>query len=145
MRGLVRRESVVGAGRLVPRTYQFVFADVCWVFDVVLSGPVLFVPEARCMKRFHASSTSADWHFGVREAISEWHTMSRALWHSAHPRRTVWPALAMLTYVAAVRLIWRAGQQVFGTSGRRISARARSIALRPIRRASNGRAHATDG
>jgi hypothetical protein len=133
MRGLVRREPVLGAGLLVPRTYQLVFADACWVFAVVLSGRALFVPAARCTKRFHASGASAGWHFGVREALSEWRTMLRALWRSAHPRRTLWPAAAVLTYVAAVRMIWRAGREVFGRSGRRISNRARAMALRPIR------------
>ena len=133
MRGLVRREPVLGAGLLVPRTYQLVFADACWVFAVVLLGPALFVAAAQCSKRFYVSGASAGWQFGVREALSEWRHMSRALWQSAHPRRTVWPAVAVLTYVAAGRVIWRGGRQMFGWSGRRLSDRARAMALRPIR------------
>jgi GT2 family glycosyltransferase len=133
MRGLVRQARVVTAGLLVPRTHQLVFADVCWVFTVALSGRVLFVPGARVTKRYHRASTSADWRFGVRQALSEWGVMSRALWQSTHSRRAVLPALALVAYVGIARAVWRSVRNLIGLSGRRASARARSAALFPIR------------
>lgn len=134
MRGLMRRDHVIRAGLLLPRTHQLVFADVCWVFAVALSGCVLFVPAARCVKRYVAASASADWRFGVRQAFSEWWTMSRALWRSTHPRRAVLPAMAVIAYVAAVRIGWRAVRRVVGRRGR-APGRVRSTVLRPVRSA----------
>lgn len=132
VRGLVRRAPVVKAGLLLPRTHQLVFADACWVFAVALSGRLRFVPEARCLKRWYAASTSADWRFGVRQALSEWRTMSSALWRSTHSRRNVLPALAVIAYVTVARVVWRSVRNLIGLPGRRASARARSAALFPI-------------
>jgi GT2 family glycosyltransferase len=135
VRGLVRRERVLTAGLLLPRTHQLVFADVCWAFAIALSGRAVFVPASICSKRYYASGASALWRFGVRQALSEWWTMSRALWRCPHGRLSVLPAFAGITYVAAARIIWRTVRRAIGLAGRRASSRARSAVLFPIRAA----------
>jgi hypothetical protein len=108
-----------------------VFADVCWVFSVALSGRVIYVPAAHVTKRYFPSSTSADWRFGVRQALSEWRTMSLALYRSAHPHASVLPAFAVVTYVAIARVLWRSMRTALGRSRQRAPAWLRIAALWP--------------
>ena len=60
-RGLFRRAPVVERGHFIPGTRDGVHADRAWVFGVGMLGPMLFVPEAVCRKRYYATSTHASW------------------------------------------------------------------------------------
>jgi hypothetical protein len=60
-RGLFRRAPVVEHGCFIPRTRDGVHADRAWVFAVAMLGPMVFVPEAVCRKRYYDASTHASW------------------------------------------------------------------------------------
>lgn len=62
MRGVFRRAPVVDAGLWIRHTRGQAHADTCWLFGMALLGRFEFVEEARCLKRFHRTSTHAQWH-----------------------------------------------------------------------------------
>jgi glycosyltransferase involved in cell wall biosynthesis len=117
--GLFRRAEVVERGLFLPRTRDTVFADICWAFAVVLAGELAHAPTAVCRKRYLASSASAEWRFGVRQAIDECLAMSRAVWRSGHPNRERIGGVAVLAYLAVARIGWRGLRPIIGRAGRR--------------------------
>jgi GT2 family glycosyltransferase len=129
MRGLFRREIMVRRKLMLARTHQTIFADHCWVFSMALAGRLVYVPNVSCCKRYYASSASAGWRFGIREALSQWRVMSVALWRSAHPRHQVIGGLAALSYLAAGRVIWRGLRGLVGRSASRAPAAVRRSVL----------------
>ncbi len=131
-RGLVRREDVVRRGLFLPRIHRTIMSDVCWAFAVAAAGPLVFAPAASCCKHYQASSASAGWHFGVRQAIDECAVMSRTIWRSVHPRREVLIAQAVLAYLAALRVGWRMVRPLTGRPGARGAGAVRSRALRVL-------------
>jgi GT2 family glycosyltransferase len=116
-RGLCRRKELLRRRLFVPRTDRTVLADVCWAFAVAVEGPLVFVPDASCTKRYYASSASAGWPFDVREALSECGTMTRALWQSSQPRPKAVGGIAILIYLAFLRILWRSFRRSLGRIG----------------------------
>lgn len=119
VRGLVRRDAILARGLLVPRTHETVQADVCWAFAVAVAGPLIFVPEASCTKRYQVSSASAAWRYGVREALSEWRVTSASVRRHARSRDAV-RAIAVLTGLAVLRVGWRVSRSAFGRAATRV-------------------------
>lgn len=117
VRGVMRREAVIGRRLLVPRTYETVQADVCWAFSVAVAGPLCFVPGVSCTKRYHRASASTDWRYGLREAISEWRVMSRSAWQYSTTRTDAVIALVVLSGVTTMRIVWRAVRPLIGHPG----------------------------
>jgi hypothetical protein len=78
-------------------------ADVCWAFTLALDAPFVFVPRARCVKRYYAESASAGWRYGVCAALDEGRVLCRALWRSPQPRFAAVGAGALLVVVAVLR------------------------------------------
>lgn len=108
VRGVMRRERVVSEGLFVPRVHGTVRADVCWAFALAVTAPFVFVPDARCTKRYRVGSASDGWHYGVRAAVDECRVMCRALWRSPAPRPVAARQIAALLWLAARRVAWRA-------------------------------------
>ena len=68
-RGMVRLDLVQGAGLYIRQTHRSIRADIYWVFALSLRGVLLYVPSCSCVKRFHRSSTAADWKFDLRQSL----------------------------------------------------------------------------
>jgi len=69
-RGVVRRQSVVQSNLYIRETYGNIRADIYWVFGLALVGRLCCVPSCHCIKRFHRTSTGADWHFSIRQSLN---------------------------------------------------------------------------
>jgi GT2 family glycosyltransferase len=69
-RGMVRLDVVQGSGLYIRPTYRNIRADIYWVFALSLRGRLLYVPSCSCVKRFHRSSTAADWTFDLRQSLN---------------------------------------------------------------------------
>lgn len=139
VRGLMRREAVIGRRLLVPRTYQTVQADVCWAFAVATAGPMCFVPAVSCTKRYHPSSASAGWRYGVREAASEWRVMSQSAWRHSATRKDAVLAVGLLGGVATMRIVWRVMRPIVGRSGARAPTPVRQRVFHALGRVLAGR------
>lgn len=130
--GIFRRDLLLRHRLFLPRTRGTVFADICWAFSIVLYGRVEWVPGIECVKHYQTSSASSHWHYGVWQGIEECRVMSAALWASPHPRLRVLRGIAVLIYVALVRIAWRILRRAIGRSAARGPSTARSRAFGPL-------------
>jgi len=74
-RGVVRRRVVVEHDLYVRPTRRDIRADIYWVFGLALHGRLLFVPSARCTKRFYRASTGAGWRIDLRQGLDACHVL----------------------------------------------------------------------
>ena len=125
-RGMVRREIVQHAGLYLRPTYGNVRADIYWVFALSLRGRLLFVPSCSCTKRFHRSSTGAEWRVGLRQSVDACRVLRSYLNDHARSRRdAVLGQLAVFPWClaqAGCRAAWRDDCGI-STSARRALAR----------------------
>jgi hypothetical protein len=69
-RGVFRRYPVVTNGLFLPSTRDGVDADATWVFGMALLGPLRYVPEVSCRKRYHDASTHEQWEWSLPQRLS---------------------------------------------------------------------------
>jgi GT2 family glycosyltransferase len=83
-RGVFRREPVIAEGLFLPRTRDGVDADATWVFGMALLGPLCYVPEVTCRKRYDPASTHGQWEWRVAQRLSS--MLVRAKYALRYPR-----------------------------------------------------------
>jgi glycosyltransferase involved in cell wall biosynthesis len=96
VRGLVRLGPIRDRKLLIRRTRRTVLADMYWVFAVSLIGPLLFVPEISCRKRFYGKSTHARWRYRRRHFVNAYGVLSSYLRDLAPSRRAALGGMATL-------------------------------------------------
>jgi hypothetical protein len=69
-RGVFRRHPVVANGHYLPSIRGDVDADATWVFGMALLGPLRYVPEVACRKRYHDASAHAQWVWSSAQRLS---------------------------------------------------------------------------
>lgn len=78
-KGLFRREKVIESGMFIRHTYQMIGAERAWLFGMSLLGGLGEVGDSFYFKRYHASSTHAQWKFNRLHRWSITFTMTRYL------------------------------------------------------------------
>jgi len=108
-RGMVRREVVEQSDLYIRQTRGNVRADIYWTFALSMRGRLLFVPSCVCTKRFHQTSTGAQWRFSVPEGVNACRVLRSYLHDFARSRRdAVLGQLVLFPWCMAHALLPRA-------------------------------------
>lgn len=60
-RGLFRRETVISRGMFLQRVAGSHMTDVLWCVTIIALGPMIYVPNLWCVKRFYSTSSHRSW------------------------------------------------------------------------------------